>query len=64
MNGEVCCILGVCCPPGSPRQREALTQMIQKSRPHLSQERVTAKVDQILTDHDQFRKIAQILDAA
>lgn len=24
MNGEVCCILGVCCPPGSQAQAEAL----------------------------------------
>lgn len=24
MNGEVCCILGICCPPNSARQREAL----------------------------------------
>jgi hypothetical protein len=24
-NGKVCCILGVCCPPGSPAQLKALT---------------------------------------
>lgn len=24
MNGEVCCILGVCCPQGSQAQAEAL----------------------------------------
>ena len=24
MNGEVCCILGVCCPAGSNEQRDAL----------------------------------------
>ena len=24
MNGEVCCILGVCCPPNSNRQSSAL----------------------------------------
>ena len=24
MNGEVCCILGICCPPGSDAQRAAL----------------------------------------
>lgn len=24
MNGEVCCILGICCPPGSQEQRNAL----------------------------------------
>jgi hypothetical protein len=24
-NGKVCCILAVCCPPGSPAQLQALT---------------------------------------
>lgn len=24
MNGHVCCILGVCCPPGSAAQKKAL----------------------------------------
>ena len=27
-NGKVCCILGVCCPPGSPAQREALAEAL------------------------------------
>lgn len=31
MNGEVCCILGVCCPPNSAAQRDALTKEIQKT---------------------------------
>lgn len=26
MNGEVCCILGVCCPPGSSAQIDALAK--------------------------------------
>jgi hypothetical protein len=26
MNGEVCCILGVCCPPGSEAQSAALAK--------------------------------------
>jgi hypothetical protein len=26
MNGEVCCILGVCCPPGSEAQASALAK--------------------------------------
>jgi hypothetical protein len=26
MNGEVCCILGVCCPPGSEAQANALAK--------------------------------------
>jgi len=27
--GQVCCILGVCCPPGSPAQREALAKALE-----------------------------------
>jgi hypothetical protein len=30
MNGEVCCILGVCCPPGSAAQEEALSKELVK----------------------------------
>jgi len=35
-NGHVCCILGVCCPPGSPGQATALATQMEKwksSRP-------------------------------
>ena len=32
MNGEVCCILGVCCPPGSARQTNALAGELVKAR--------------------------------
>lgn len=31
-NGHVCCILGVCCPPGSAKQFEALTEEITHMR--------------------------------
>jgi len=30
MNGEVCCILGVCCPPLSEQQYEALASELVK----------------------------------
>jgi hypothetical protein len=30
MNGEVCCILGVCCPPGSEAQSLALAKEMSK----------------------------------
>ena len=36
-NGEVCCILGVCCPAGSAAQLAALAHEIHKQRPHLSE---------------------------
>ena len=31
MNGEVCCILAVCCPPGSRSQRDALAREMVKA---------------------------------
>lgn len=31
MNGEVCCILGVCCPPGSQEQLDALAAEMSKA---------------------------------
>ena len=30
MNGKVCCILGVCCPPGSQEQQDALAAELVK----------------------------------
>lgn len=30
MNGEVCCILGICCPPDSPERIAALAREIGK----------------------------------
>jgi len=30
MNGEVCCILGVCCPPGSEAQAASLAKEMVK----------------------------------
>lgn len=31
MNGEVCCILAVCCPPGSQKQNRALVTELVKA---------------------------------
>lgn len=61
-NGEVCCILGVCCPPGSAAQREALVHEVQKKHPHLSDEKAGRKADRVLEKHDCFRDIAAIFD--
>lgn len=63
-NGEVCCILGVCCPPGSAAQREALVHEIQKQRPDMSDEKAGKKADKILKKHDCFRDIAAIVDGS
>lgn len=32
MNGEVCCILGVCCPPNSAASVQALAVEMEKAR--------------------------------
>lgn len=53
-NGEVCCILGVCCPPESATQREALVQMIRKTHPKAD---AASAADRVLEKHDYFRSI-------
>lgn len=32
MNGEVCCVLGICCPPGSDAQTRALAKELVKDQ--------------------------------
>ncbi len=61
-NGEVCCILGVCCPPGSLDQQMALAHEIQKHRPHLDEDKALKAADRILRKHDNFADIAQLID--
>ena len=47
MNGEICCILGVCCPPGSTSQRDALAHELSAD---LGLDRSTQRVT--ATPHD------------
>lgn len=63
-NGEVCCILGVCCPPGSAAQAHALDEMIQKSRPHFNADQVQAARERVLEHFTNFSDTAKIIDAA
>lgn len=35
MNGHVCCILGVCCPPGSQEQIDALASELSVAHPDM-----------------------------
>lgn len=44
MNGEVCCILGVCCPQGSTEQRDALATELVK--------------DAVCSEHDEAKNVA------
>jgi len=63
-NGEVCCILGVCCPPGSDAQRQALVHEVQKKHPHVSAEKAVEAADAVLKAHDNFEDVAALFDAA
>jgi hypothetical protein len=63
-NGEVCCILGVCCPPGSAAQREALAHEIQKQRPNFSEEHAQKAADKVLAKYNNFADLASLLDDA
>lgn len=63
-NGsEVCCILGVCCPPASARQREALEHMIAK---HLGcshdAKEARAAAERVLARFDAFRGVKEAID--
>lgn len=61
-NGEVCCILGVCCPPGSAAQHEALVHMIQKAKPALDDAAASKVADRVLAQHDMFRSVAALVN--
>lgn len=61
-NGEVCCILGVCCPPGSSEQRQALVREIQKQRPKMSEADAVAAANRVLTAHDDFDDVVALID--
>lgn len=63
-NGEVCCILGVCCPPGSEAQRLALVHEVQKRHPGMDSEKAGKKADRVLEKHDFFRDVVGIFDEA
>ncbi len=60
-NGQVCCILGVCCPPGSPAQVEALTAWVREMRPALDDTAATAIAEHVLGVHAHFADLAAAL---
>jgi hypothetical protein len=63
-NGEVCCILGVCCPPGESAQFEHTVEMIRKNRPQFSRTQAEAAAHRVLKAHDYFRGVSVAIDAA
>ena len=62
-NGEVCCILGVCCPAGSEKQRAALMALIAKQRPSFSEAQVAEAASRVLTQYGNFAHVAASIDA-
>ncbi len=62
-NGEVCCILGVCCPPGSPAQFDHLMELIAAQRPKMSAQDVKLAAKRVLADHNNFAGVVSAIDA-
>ncbi len=65
MNGEVCCILGVCCPPGSAAQSRALAKWME-SKWQLPSGEATKYAEDLLAVADLGPKglVAPLLRAA
>lgn len=59
-NGEVCCILGVCCPPGSPQQRDHLVELIQKQSGCKILE-AGMRAEEILREYDNFSNMRKLI---
>lgn len=60
-GSEVCCILGVCCVPGSTEQKNALVIMIRQAHPTMTEAKATAAASRVLKEHGSFRTIPKIL---
>ena len=61
-NGEVCCILGVCCPPGSAEQLAALTDSIEHHHNHpMTHAEAESAAKRVLAKHDYFRDVAKLM---
>ena len=58
-----CCVLGICCEPGSVEQFEELVAMVHKGYPKLNDARAAAAAYRVLSEHDHFRRVKQIVDA-
>lgn len=61
-NGRACCILGVCCPPGSPEQEAALAEEIAHSK-GWGPGRSRRVAQEVLARTDGFRVVAEVFDA-
>lgn len=66
-NGDdviVCCLLGLCCPAGSARQREAAVKMIRHQRPNWSKDRCERAADKLLEKFNNFEGMGELIDAS
>lgn len=52
MNGEVCCILGICCPPASRKQLVALAKQIRADYPAVPMQYAEQAAEWILKNFD------------
>lgn len=52
MNGEVCCILGICCPPNSRKQIAALAKMIRVDYPQVPMQYAEQAAEWMLKNFD------------
>ena len=62
-DGRACCILGICCAPGSDEQRAALVEVLTKHyKDDLTDAQVTAAAADILAQHADFNDIGALVD--
>jgi hypothetical protein len=52
MSDPVCCILGVCCPPGSDRQRDTLAAELSQAVNYLEPDKARQCADWIVDHFD------------
>lgn len=67
MNGQACCVFGVCCPPESPEQLEQFTdvflKMHKKTHPKMPRECAQRLAAAYLKKHDYFRDLAPLVES-
>ena len=61
---ELCCALGICCPPQSAEQRAGMIAVLKRRHPDLSQRLAEQRADLMLTRHNQFRYLRMLTDIA
>lgn len=57
----VCCILGLCCPAGSPQQLAQVKAVIHHRRPSWSKNRVADVAERLLAYYANFEHVGELL---